>query len=84
MHAAARLTSDCAGAHVQHPVVSSQAEVLAEVAAVQMAGSQLCPLRIALERIVATSSGNILACWQVISGSDPATIRRCSTGHSSI
>ena len=62
---------------MQHPVLSSQDEVLAEVAAVQLAGNQLCPLRIALERVVATSTGNILACWQVTTGSDPATIRRC-------
>lgn len=60
----------------QHPVPLTQAEVIQEVAAVQRAGRQLCPLHIALERIVATSSGNILACWQVVAGSDPAAIRR--------
>ena len=47
-----------------------------EVGSVQAAAQQLCPLHIVLERVVATSSGNILACWQVTSGSDPAAIRR--------
>ena len=61
---------------MQHPVPGSQADIMNEVEAVRAAGSQLCPLHIALERIVATSSGNILACWQVVSGSDPLIIRR--------
>ena len=56
----------------------SHAEMLAEVAQVRGAARMLCPLQVVLERVVATPSGNIVACWQVVSGSEPAAIRLCA------
>ncbi len=31
---------------------------------------------VVLERVVLTPSGNLLACWQVAGGADPAALRR--------
>ncbi|PQM41809.1 uncharacterized protein Pyn_09341 [Prunus yedoensis var. nudiflora] len=47
----------------------------AEAAAVRAVTQELCPLKIVLDRVVLTSTGVLLGCWQVISGSDPITIR---------
>ena len=38
---------------------------------------RLCPPQAVLERVVLTPSGNLLACWQVAEGADPAELRRC-------
>jgi hypothetical protein len=27
--------------------------------------ASVCPLHVALERVITTSSGNVVACWQV-------------------
>lgn len=40
------------------------------------AAGAVCPMHVALERVVATSSGNIVACWQLVSGGEPAALRR--------
>ena len=61
---------------MQHPVEASSAEVATEVAAVRQAALPLCPLEVVLERVIATPTGNVLACWQVLSGSEPADLRR--------
>ncbi|GMH39971.1 hypothetical protein BSKO_07875 [Bryopsis sp. KO-2023] len=47
-----------------------------DVQKVQSVGSTICPLRVILEKIVVTSTGVIIACWQVAGGSEPATFRR--------
>lgn len=48
-----------------------------EKAAVEAAAVRLCPPQAVLERVVLTPSGNLLACWQVAEGADPAELRRC-------
>ena len=50
---------------MQNPVRASAGEVAAEAAAVVLTSRQSCPLHVALERVIATSSGNVVACWQV-------------------
>ena len=49
-----------------------------EKAAVEAAAVRLCPPHAVLERVVLTPSGNLLACWQVAQGADPAELRRCA------
>ena len=50
----------------QNPVRASAGEVATESAAVVATARQACPLHVALERVIATSSGNVVACWQVL------------------
>ncbi|XP_039046970.1 uncharacterized protein LOC120187286 [Hibiscus syriacus] len=64
--------------HASHhiePVPASEVEIEAEVAVVKAVVEGLCPLEIVLDRVVLTSTGVLLGCWQVISGTDPAEIR---------
>ncbi|KAK3220834.1 hypothetical protein Dsin_014804 [Dipteronia sinensis] len=64
--------------HASHhisPVPATEYEIQAEANAVKAVAEDLCPLRIVLDRVVLTSTGVLLGCWQVISGSDPITIR---------
>ncbi len=60
----------------QHPVRATGTQVALEVAAVRAAAAPLCPPAVVLERVVLTPSGNLLACWQVAGGADPAALRR--------
>eukprot|EP00887_Chlorella_sp_A99_P006394 scaffold3.g6394.t1 len=57
------------------PVPASAAEVAAEARAIAEVARAACPLRVVLERVVATSTGAVLACWQVAGGADPAALR---------
>ncbi|XP_025014823.1 uncharacterized protein LOC8277404 isoform X2 [Ricinus communis] len=64
--------------HASHhigPVPATEDEVEAEASAVGSVAEGLCPLEIVLDRVVLTSTGVLLGCWQVISGPDPITIR---------
>ncbi|XVE54811.1 hypothetical protein DITRI_Ditri03aG0112500 [Diplodiscus trichospermus] len=64
--------------HASHhivPVPASEVEIEAEAAAVRAVAERLCPLEIVLDRVVLTSTGVLLGCWQVISGTDPVDIR---------
>ncbi|KAF7806183.1 uncharacterized protein G2W53_038344 [Senna tora] len=64
--------------HASHhlaPVPATEEEIEAEASAVQAAAKTLCPLNIVLDRVVLTSTGVLLGCWQVTSGTDPVTIR---------
>lgn len=64
--------------HASHhisPVPATEAEIKAEAKAVKAVAEGLCPLKIVLDRVVLTSTGVLLGCWQVISGTDPITIR---------
>ncbi|KAK9925991.1 hypothetical protein M0R45_023247 [Rubus argutus] len=64
--------------HASHhisPVPATQDEIEAEAAAVRAVAEGLCSLKIVLDRVVLTSTGVLLGCWQVISGSDPVTVR---------
>lgn len=51
---------------MQNPVAATAEEVAAEVAAVRAAARTACPLQVALERVVVTSGGTIMAAWQVL------------------
>ncbi|XP_057828116.1 uncharacterized protein LOC131039400 isoform X3 [Cryptomeria japonica] len=61
--------------HHTEPVFASVEEVDSEARAVEAVARTLCPLQIRLERVVLTSTGVLLGCWQVINGTDPAIIR---------
>ncbi|CAA0826622.1 Unknown protein [Striga hermonthica] len=64
--------------HASHhitPVPATSAEVEGEVTAVKAVADSICPIHIALNRVVLTSTGVLLGCWQVVSGVDPVTIR---------
>ncbi|KAK9080458.1 hypothetical protein SSX86_000216 [Deinandra increscens subsp. villosa] len=64
--------------HASHhilPVHAADDEIEAEVDSVKSVANQLCPLKIILDRVVLTSTGVLLGCWQVISGTDPVNIR---------
>ncbi|KAG7021510.1 hypothetical protein SDJN02_15235, partial [Cucurbita argyrosperma subsp. argyrosperma] len=57
--------------HASHHITPIEAEA----AAVKSATEHMCRLKIVLDRVVLTSTGVLLGCWQVISGTDPVTIR---------
>ncbi|XP_076902485.1 uncharacterized protein LOC143557250 [Bidens hawaiensis] len=57
------------------PVPTSEEEIDVEVDAVKSVADQLCPMNIMLDRVVLTSTGVLLGCWQVTSGTDPVNIR---------
>ncbi|XP_077228470.1 uncharacterized protein LOC143861429 isoform X1 [Tasmannia lanceolata] len=61
--------------HHLEPVIAAENEIEIEANAVKAVAEALCPLKIVLDRVVLTSTGVLLGCWQVISGSDPVTIR---------
>lgn len=58
-----------------HPVPADAAAVASEAEAVGRVAAAACPLHIVLERVVATSSGAVLALWQVTGGTDPSALR---------
>ncbi|KAJ4712130.1 Transmembrane protein [Melia azedarach] len=64
--------------HASHhisPVPATEDEIEAEATAVRTVAEGICPVKIVLDRVVLTSTGVLLGCWQVISGTDPITIR---------
>ncbi|GAV73018.1 hypothetical protein CFOL_v3_16505 [Cephalotus follicularis] len=64
--------------HASHhiaPVPASENEIEAEASSVTAVAEDLCPLKIVLDRVVLTSTGVLLGCWQVIAGTDPISIR---------
>ncbi|KAK7310795.1 hypothetical protein RJT34_08530 [Clitoria ternatea] len=64
--------------HASHhivPVPATTEEIEAEASSVEAVAATFCPLKIVLDRVVLTSTGVLLGCWQVISGTDPITIR---------
>ncbi|XP_010059496.2 uncharacterized protein LOC104447455 isoform X2 [Eucalyptus grandis] len=64
--------------HASHhisPVPASEDEIEAEASAVRAVADTVCPLKIVLDRVVLTSTGVLLGCWQVTSGTDPISIR---------
>ncbi len=60
--------------HLQE-VPASAAEVEAEARAVGALLNATCPLRVVLERVVITTGGVVMACWQVAAGGQPAELR---------
>uniref|UniRef100_A0A7N0TWY3 Uncharacterized protein n=1 Tax=Kalanchoe fedtschenkoi TaxID=63787 RepID=A0A7N0TWY3_KALFE len=64
--------------HASHhitPVPATEQEINLEARAIQEVAEISCPLTIVLDRVVLTSTGVLLGCWQVISGTDPIEIR---------
>ncbi|XP_071703072.1 uncharacterized protein [Rutidosis leptorrhynchoides] len=64
--------------HASHHIVAvpaSKDEIEVEANAVKLVTDTLCPMKIVLDRAVLTSTGVLLGCWQVISGTDPVIIR---------
>ncbi|KAI5683728.1 hypothetical protein M9H77_04956 [Catharanthus roseus] len=64
--------------HASHhisPVPATEEEIEDEIKAVKAVADGLCPLSIRLDRVVLTSTGVLLGCWQVNSGTDPEVIR---------
>lgn len=53
---------------MQDPVAATATEVAGEVDAVAAVAGAACPLRVALERVVVTSGGAVMAAWQVLVG----------------
>lgn len=65
--------------HASHhldPVVATPTEVAAEASKVEEVAKKCCELSIYLDRVVLTSTGVLLGCWQVLGGTEPAVIRR--------
>ncbi|KAM3246541.1 hypothetical protein T459_10492 [Capsicum annuum] len=65
--------------HASHHIIAvpaSESEIEAEANAVRAVSEFICPLKIALDRVVLTSTGVLVGCWQVESGTDPVTIRQ--------
>ncbi|PSC73568.1 Translation initiation factor IF-3 [Micractinium conductrix] len=58
------------------PMPASVSQVDAEERAIRHVGARCCPLRVVLERVVATPSGVVVACWQVVGGTDVFELRR--------
>lgn len=61
--------------HHINPVFATDAEIEAEANAIRSLATSLCPLKVILDRVVLTSTGVLLGCWQVTSGTDPLVIR---------
>ncbi len=57
-------------------MVATEQEVQQEAERITGVARRSCPLRVVLERVVATPSGTVLACWQLAGGTDPAALRR--------
>ncbi|CAN4086361.1 unnamed protein product [Withania somnifera] len=65
--------------HASHHITAvpaSESEIEAEANVVRAVSESICPLKIALDRVVLTSTGVLVGCWQVDSGTDPVTIRQ--------
>lgn len=60
---------------VQDPVHAEPEQVDSEETSIQGVGRRACPLQLALERIVATPGGTVIACWQIVDGTDVTDIR---------
>ncbi|CAI9787258.1 unnamed protein product [Fraxinus pennsylvanica] len=64
--------------HASHhiaPVPATEEEIEVEASAVKVVAEDVCPLHIILDRVVLTSTGVLVGCWQMVSGTDPVTIR---------
>ncbi|XP_042465347.1 uncharacterized protein LOC122047886 isoform X1 [Zingiber officinale] len=64
--------------HASHhlkPVIATNDQIEAEANSIKSVAKDVCPLKIILDRVVLTSTGVLLGCWQVVSGTDPTVIR---------
>lgn len=62
--------------HHLEPVLATPLEINEEARVVETVAGRCCELSIVLERVVLTSTGVLLGCWQVLNGTDPAVIRK--------
>ncbi|MCO5559567.1 hypothetical protein L7F22_013168 [Adiantum nelumboides] len=70
--------------HASHhlaPVSATPSEVDEEAHIVESVAQRLCELSIVLDRVVLTSTGVLLGCWQVLNGTDPAVVRKELRNH---
>ncbi|KAJ7562958.1 hypothetical protein O6H91_03G090300 [Diphasiastrum complanatum] len=67
--------------HHLEPIPASREEIAEEIRATNEVAKRCCPLDIRLERVVLTSTGVLLGCWQVVNGTDPAIIRKWLKTH---
>eukprot|EP00271_Cylindrocystis_brebissonii_P007666 TRINITY_DN21256_c0_g1_i1.p1 TRINITY_DN21256_c0_g1~~TRINITY_DN21256_c0_g1_i1.p1 ORF type:complete len:336 (-),score=37.61 TRINITY_DN21256_c0_g1_i1:844-1851(-) len=64
--------------HASHhltPVPAESDEIKQEAAAVRAVVSRSCPMQLSLDRVVLTSTGVLLGCWQLLDGAEPAVMR---------
>ncbi|XP_073122248.1 uncharacterized protein [Henckelia pumila] len=64
--------------HASHhisPVPATESEIEGEANSIKIVAETICPLNIFLDRVVLTSTGVLLGCWQMVTGTDPASIR---------
>ncbi|CAI5488981.1 unnamed protein product [Closterium sp. Naga37s-1] len=64
--------------HASHhlsPVPATAKQLADEVRAVKGVSMRLCPMRVSLDRVILTAAGALLACWQVVEGTDPTELR---------
>mmetsp|Transcript_29348 Transcript_29348/g.82770 ORF Transcript_29348/g.82770 Transcript_29348/m.82770 type:complete len:351 (-) Transcript_29348:436-1488(-) len=60
----------------QYPVVAEPQEVEVELLSIRRVAEALCPLEVVLARVVSSSTGVVMATWQVLGGSDPVDVRQ--------
>lgn len=60
---------------MQHPVPANRQQVEDEVTSIKAAVHDLCPIHMALERIVINSAGVVMACWQLTRGTSTSRLR---------
>ncbi|XP_075489480.1 uncharacterized protein LOC142528322 [Primulina tabacum] len=56
-------------------VPAKETEIEVEASAIKIVAETIYPLNIVLDRVILNSTGVLLGCWQVVSGTDPVTIR---------
>eukprot|EP01023_Acetabularia_acetabulum_P030080 TRINITY_DN28337_c0_g1_i2.p1 TRINITY_DN28337_c0_g1~~TRINITY_DN28337_c0_g1_i2.p1 ORF type:complete len:247 (-),score=30.79 TRINITY_DN28337_c0_g1_i2:85-825(-) len=62
-----------------YPVKADSGQVMKEQITVKELSKNFCALTLVLDRVVITPSGNVVACWQVLDGTEIGVIRQiCS------
>ena len=56
-------------------VRASEQQITHEISMLRAATETMCPMRIVLERVVITSGGVVLGCWQIVGGTEPLDMR---------
>eukprot|EP00850_Spirogloea_muscicola_P013449 SM000091S24607 [mRNA] locus=s91:366683:369911:+ [translate_table: standard] len=60
----------------ESPVEATREEVEEEARAVQREVECAAPMKLAIDRVVFTSTGVLLGCWQLLSGTEPVQLRK--------
>eukprot|EP00899_Mesostigma_viride_P012166 jgi/Mesvir1/20950/Mv08021-RA.1 len=61
--------------HHMETIPATSAEVRQEFQAIQSVASSSCPLIVAVDRVVATTTGVLILCWQLLDGTEPMGLR---------